>query len=112
MVSNNQSIIYDVEANTETILPDIPNNVRATNPIDGSAILLPLYPPDFTPEVLVCGDSSTDPIDPLLPSSQTPASSQCSHIKLTEEDMKEGWLVEHMPEAPCPSCCTSPTVRS
>ena len=50
MVANNQSIIYDIEANTETILPDIPNNVRVTNPIDGSAILLPLSPPDYTPE--------------------------------------------------------------
>ena len=57
MVANNQTIIYDIEANTETILPDIPNNVRVTNPIDGSAILLPLSPPDFIPEVLVCGDS-------------------------------------------------------
>ena len=49
MVANNQSIIYDIEANTETILPDIPNNVRVTNPIDGSAILLPLSPPDYVP---------------------------------------------------------------
>ena len=66
MVAGNQTIIYDIETNTETILPDILNIVRVTNPIDGSAILLPLHPPDFTPEVLVCGDSSTDPIDPLL----------------------------------------------
>lgn len=57
MVANNQSIIYDIEQNTETILPDIPNSVRVTNPFDGSAILLPLSPPDFTPEVLVCGKS-------------------------------------------------------
>ena len=98
IVANNLSIIYDIETNTETILPDIPNNVRATSPIDGSAILLPLYPPDFTPEVLVCGGSYTDPIDPLLLSSQTPASSRWSHIKLTEEDIKEGWQVEHMLE--------------
>ena len=47
MVANNQTIIYDIEANTETILPDIPNNVRVTNPIDGSAILLPLSPAKF-----------------------------------------------------------------
>ena len=60
MVANNQSIIYDIEQNTETILPDIPNSVRVTNPFDGSAILLPLSPPDFTPEVLVCGKSSSN----------------------------------------------------
>ena len=42
MLANNQSIIYDIENDTETILPDIPNGVRVTNPLDGSAILLPL----------------------------------------------------------------------
>ena len=61
MVANNQSIIYDVEANIETILPDIPNAVRVTNPIDSSAILLPLSPPDFPPEVLGCSDSNVHP---------------------------------------------------
>ncbi|KAF4586520.1 hypothetical protein EYR38_010799 [Pleurotus pulmonarius] len=98
MVANNQSIIYDIEANTETILPDIPNNVRVTNPIDGSAILLPLSPPDFIPEVLVCGGTATDTIDSELLSTQTPASSQCSRIKLTEEGIKAGWQIEHMLE--------------
>ncbi|KAL0953555.1 hypothetical protein HGRIS_004776 [Hohenbuehelia grisea] len=96
MVANNQSIIYDTEKNTETILPDVPNNVRVTNPIDGSAILLPLSPPDYIPEVLVCGGTSTDTIDPTLLSSQTPASSQCSRITLTEEGISKGWEVEQM----------------
>ncbi|KAI0774648.1 glyoxal oxidase N-terminus-domain-containing protein [Trametes elegans] len=98
MVANNQSIIYDIEANTERILPDVPNNVRVTNPIDGSAILLPLSPPDFIPEVLVCGGTQTDPLDPSLLSSQTPATSQCSRITLTEEGIAKGWEVEHMLE--------------
>lgn len=99
MVAGNQSIIYDIEKNTETILPDIPNNVHVTNPIDGSAILLPLSPPDFIPEVLVCGGTATDPLDPSLLSSQTPATSQCSRITLTPEGIKKGWVVEHMLEA-------------
>lgn len=30
MVANNQSMIYDVETDTEIILPEIPNNVRVT----------------------------------------------------------------------------------
>ncbi|KAJ7582405.1 glyoxal oxidase N-terminus-domain-containing protein, partial [Mycena floridula] len=30
MVANNQSIIYDIEAESETILPDLPNGVRVT----------------------------------------------------------------------------------
>ncbi|KAI0080794.1 glyoxal oxidase precursor [Panus rudis PR-1116 ss-1] len=99
MVANNQSIIYDIEANTETILPDIPNGVRVTNPIDGSAILLPLSPPDFTPEVLVCGGTAVDDrLQPAQLSSQIPASSQCSRIKLTPEGIAKGWEVEHMLE--------------
>ncbi|KAH9854846.1 glyoxal oxidase N-terminus-domain-containing protein [Lenzites betulinus] len=98
MVANNQSIIYDIEAQTERILPDIPNNVRVTNPIDGSAILLPLSPPDFIPEVLVCGGTQTDTLDPLALTSQTPATSQCSRIRLDEEGIAKGWEVEHMLE--------------
>ncbi|KAI0650924.1 glyoxal oxidase N-terminus-domain-containing protein [Trametes meyenii] len=98
MVANNQSIIYDIEANTERILPDIPNNVRVTNPIDGSAILLPLSPPDFIPEVLVCGGTQTNIFDPTQLSSQTPATSQCSRIRLDEEGIARGWEVEHMLE--------------
>ncbi|KAF8987234.1 copper radical oxidase [Cyathus striatus] len=99
MVANNQSIIYDVEKNTETRLPDIPNGVRVTNPFDGSAILLPLSPPNFTPEVLVCGGSSADDRIPSANlSSQDPASDQCSRITLTPEGIKKGWQVEHMLE--------------
>ncbi|TBU40818.1 glyoxal oxidase precursor [Dichomitus squalens] len=97
MVANNQSIIYDVETNTETILPDIPNGVRVSNPTDGSAVLLPLSPPDFIPEVLVCGGSSIDdriPVQNL--SSQIPATSQCSRITLTPEGIAKGWEVDHM----------------
>ncbi|KAI0316192.1 glyoxal oxidase N-terminus-domain-containing protein [Amylostereum chailletii] len=98
IVANNQSIIYDIEANTETILPDIPNNVRVTNPIDGSGILLPLSPPDYTPEVLICGGTATDPIPPANLSSQTPATTQCSRIMLTDEGIAKGWEVEQMIE--------------
>jgi hypothetical protein len=96
MVANNQTIIYDIEANTETILPDIPNNVRVTNPIDGSAILLPLSPPDYTPEVLVCGGVATDTLPPANLSSQNPATTQCSRMVVTDEGIKQGWVVEHM----------------
>ncbi|KAI0705752.1 glyoxal oxidase N-terminus-domain-containing protein [Cerioporus squamosus] len=99
MVANNRSSIYDIEANTETALPDIPNGVRVTNPMDGSAILLPLSPPDFVPEVLICGGSQTDDrIQPANLSSQIPATSQCSRITLTPEGIAKGWEVEHMLE--------------
>ncbi|KAK7449323.1 hypothetical protein VKT23_013466 [Stygiomarasmius scandens] len=99
IVANNQSMIYDIEANTETPLPDLPNGVRVTNPFDGSATLLPLSPPDFVPEVLVCGGTNTsDQLDFTKFSSQTPATDQCSRIKLTPEGIEKGWEVELMPE--------------
>jgi len=97
MIANNQTIIYDVEKHTETILPDIPNGVRVTNPFDGTAALLPLSPPHFTPEVLVCGGSASDDTIPSEQlSSQDPATSQCSRMTLTAEGIKKGWEVEHM----------------
>ncbi|KAK7449324.1 hypothetical protein VKT23_013467 [Stygiomarasmius scandens] len=99
IVANNQSMIYDIEANTETPLPDLPNGVRVTNPFDGSATLLPLSPPDFVPEVLVCGGTNTsDQLDFTKFSSQTPATDQCSRIRLTPEGIEKGWEVELMPE--------------
>ncbi|KAJ7599660.1 glyoxal oxidase N-terminus-domain-containing protein [Mycena floridula] len=99
IVANNQSIIYDIETNTETVLPDIPNGVRVTNPMDGTATLLPLSPPDYIPEVLVCGGSNkSDLIPPTSLSSQDPASDQCSRITLTEEGIKRGWEIDHLLE--------------
>ncbi|KAF9467716.1 copper radical oxidase [Collybia nuda] len=99
MVANNQSMIYDIETDTETPLPDIPNGVRVTNPFDGTATLLPLSPPHFTPEVLVCGGSNssgTIPVEELT--SQDVASDQCSRITLTPEGIKRGWIVEKLLE--------------
>ncbi|KAG5725297.1 hypothetical protein E4T56_gene12665 [Termitomyces sp. T112] len=98
MIANNQTIIYDVETNVETCLPDIPNGVRVTNPFDGTATLLPLRPPLYVPEVLVCGGSnSSDSLPSEQLSSQDPASDQCSRLVLTPEGIKRGWTVEHMP---------------
>ncbi|KAF9474411.1 copper radical oxidase [Pholiota conissans] len=100
MIAGNQTIIYDIEKNTETILPDIPNGVTVTNPFDGSATLLPLSPPLYTPEVLVCGGTTTSTlIQPANLSSQDPATDQCSRMTITPEGIKKGWQVEHMLEA-------------
>ncbi|KAJ7485306.1 glyoxal oxidase N-terminus-domain-containing protein [Mycena latifolia] len=99
MVANNQSIIYDVEANTETILPDLPNGQRVTNPFDGTATLLPLSPPNYIPEVLACGGSTVADTTPVAQlSSQDPATSQCARITLTPAGIAKGWVVEHMPQ--------------
>ena len=97
IIANNQTIIYDIEQNTETVLPDLPNGVRITNPYDGTATLLPLSPPDFIPEILACGGSaSSDEVPALSLSSQDPATSQCSRMVITDEGIKQGWQVEHM----------------
>ena len=99
MIANNQTIIYDIEKNTETILPDIPNGVRVTNPLDGTATLLPLSPPHYIPEVLVCGGSNiSDSIPSKQLSSQDPASDQCSRLTLTPEGISKGWQIEHLLE--------------
>ncbi|KAG6884478.1 hypothetical protein C0993_010687 [Termitomyces sp. T159_Od127] len=98
MIANNQTIIYDVETDTETRMPDIPNGVRVTNPFDGTATLLPLRPPHYVPEVLVCGGSnSSDTLPPEQLDSQDPASDQCSRLVLTAQGIQRGWVVEHMP---------------
>lgn len=92
-------MIYDVEEGTEIRLPDIPNGVRVTNPFDGTATLLPLHPPHYIPEVLICGGSnSSDQIPSEQLSSQDPASDQCSRLRLTPEGIRKGWEVERMLE--------------
>ncbi|KAF9019754.1 copper radical oxidase [Hymenopellis radicata] len=99
VASNNQTMIYDIETDTETPLPELPNGVRVTNPMDGTATLLPLSPPDFIPEVLICGGSDTDDRIPSLNlSSQHPASDQCSRMALTPEGIAQGWEIEHLLE--------------
>ncbi|KAF9444369.1 copper radical oxidase [Macrolepiota fuliginosa MF-IS2] len=99
LIANNQTIIYDIEQNEETILPDIPNGVRVTNPFDGTATLLPLHPPHYIPEVLVCGGTNkSDQIPSEQLSSQDPASDQCSRMTLTPEGIERGWEIERMLE--------------
>jgi hypothetical protein len=97
--SNNQSIIYNTETNTETRLPDIPNGVRIASPFSATAQLLPLSPPNYTPEVLICGGSNvSDSLPPSLISSQMPAADQCERLLLTTAGIQAGWQVEHMLE--------------
>lgn len=92
-------MIYDVETNTETPLPDIPNNVRVSNPFDAACTLLPLHPPNYIPEVLFCGGSNASDLIPSKGlSSQDPASKQCSRMTLTPEGIKRGWEVESLLE--------------
>ncbi|KAJ7218926.1 glyoxal oxidase N-terminus-domain-containing protein [Mycena rebaudengoi] len=99
VIANNITMIYNIETDTETRLPDLPNGVRVTNPFDGTAELLPLSPPLYEPTVLVCGGSATDPTRPVTNlTTQDPATNQCSRITLTPAGISKGWEVERMPE--------------
>ncbi|KAF7298060.1 hypothetical protein HMN09_01027300 [Mycena chlorophos] len=99
MVANNISQLYDVETNTETRLPPLPNGVRVANPFDGTVQLLPLSPPLYEPTVLACGGSASNDAIPAIDfSNLDPATNQCSRITLTPAGIAAGWEVERMPE--------------
>ena len=101
VAANNDAMIYDWESNIERYLPKIPNGVRVTYPMAGTAVLLPLSPDnDYTPEILICGGSNIDDSKPGYQiSSQDPASSQCSRMVLDEAGIQAGWQIEQMPQA-------------
>ena len=101
MAANNDAMIYDWKNNAEHRLPQIPNGVRVTYPMTGTAVLLPLTPQNgYAPEILICGGSTVDDKKAGYEiSSQDPASSQCSRMVLTDEGIQAGWQIEQMPEA-------------
>ena len=101
VAANNDAMIYDWESNIERYLPKIPNGVRVTYPMAGTAVLLPLSPDnDYTPEILICGGSNIDDSKPGYQiSSQDPATSQCSRMVLDEAGIQAGWQIEQMPQA-------------
>ncbi|KAJ7072700.1 glyoxal oxidase precursor [Mycena amicta] len=99
VIANNITMLYDIQAKTETRLPSVPLGVRVANPFDGSAQLLPLSPPLYEPTVLVCGGSATDDARPTSNlTNLDPATNQCSRITLTPAGIARGWEVERMPE--------------
>ncbi|KIK59533.1 hypothetical protein GYMLUDRAFT_60089 [Collybiopsis luxurians FD-317 M1] len=101
IAANNDAMIYDWKTNIERRLPPIPNGVRVTYPMTGTGLLLPLSSQnDYEPEILLCGGSTVDDTKAGSEiSSQDAASSQCSRIVLTDEGIKAGWEVDHMPSA-------------
>ena len=101
IAANNDAMIYDWKTNSERRLPSIPNGVRVTYPMAGTALLLSLSPSTgYAPEVMICGGSTVDDQKPSWEiSSQDAASSQCSRMVLDDEGIRRGWEVEQMPEA-------------
>ncbi|KAK7037958.1 copper radical oxidase [Favolaschia claudopus] len=101
MAANNDAMIYNWKDNTERRLPQLPNRVRVTYPMTGTALMLPLSPTNgYQPEVLLCGGSTIVDTNPGYEiSSQDPASKQCSRMVLTDAGIAAGWVTEEMPEA-------------
>ncbi|KAI0034516.1 copper radical oxidase [Vararia minispora EC-137] len=99
IAANNDAMIYDWRANSEQRLPALPNGVRVTYPMSGTALLLPLDPATgYIPEVLICGGSTLDDKTPSWEiSSQAPASPQCARMLLSQDAIGAGWHVEQMP---------------
>ncbi|KAH8998260.1 copper radical oxidase [Lactarius hatsudake] len=99
VAANRDAMIYDWKKNREQRLPRLPNGVRVTYPMTGTALLLPLDPLNgYTPEVLICGGSNLDDKRPSYKiSAKDPASDQCARLLLTPAGIAAGWQVERMP---------------
>ena len=99
VAANRDAMIYDWRKNEEHRLPRLPNGVRVTYPMTGTALLLPLDPSnDYAPEVLICGGSTLDDTRPSYElSAKDKASDQCARMLLTPAGIDAGWQVEHMP---------------
>ena len=99
VAANRDAMIYDWKQNKEQRLPRLPNGVRVTYPMTGTALLLPLDPSnDYAPEVLICGGSTLDDKRPSYElSAKDLASDQCARLLLTPAGIAAGWQVERMP---------------
>lgn len=101
VAANRDAMIYNWRSNTERRLPQIPNGVRVTYPMTGTAMLLPLSSSNsYLPVILICGGSTIDDtragyeID-----SQEPATDQCVRMELSDAGIEKGWEIEQMPQA-------------
>ncbi|EIN07542.1 hypothetical protein PUNSTDRAFT_154813 [Punctularia strigosozonata HHB-11173 SS5] len=101
VAANQDTMIYDWKTATEQRLPSLPNGVRVTYPMTGTATLLPLtYENGFVPEVLICGGSTIDDRRPGSEiSSQEAASDLCFRMVLDDAGISAGWQSEKMPQA-------------
>ncbi|CAE6413572.1 unnamed protein product [Rhizoctonia solani] len=100
VAANQDAMVYNWRTNRERKLPSLPNGVRVTYPMTGTALLLPLtFRNDFEPEILICGGSALDDrTPPKRLSARDPASNQCSRLVITEAGIAAGWQVEEMPD--------------
>ena len=81
------AVIWDYNANVETPLPPMPNNVARVYPASGAVAMLPLTPANnWTPTILFCGGSDMPADDygdyshPVINTWEYPASQDCQRI--------------------------------
>lgn len=80
-------MLWDVNANTETLLPDMPGQIVRVYPASGANAMLPLTPANnYTPTILFCGGQTLEDSQwgnysyPFVPTWLIPASSDCHRI--------------------------------
>ncbi|KAI0051619.1 copper radical oxidase, partial [Auriscalpium vulgare] len=85
--ANYSSMIWDYNANVETALPDMPNQIVRVYPASGATAMLPLTPANnYTPTVLFCGGSDMTDEQwgnfsfPNIDTWNHPASADCQRI--------------------------------
>lgn len=85
--ANTSSMLWDANANVETALPDMPNNVVRVYPASGAVAMLPLTPANnYVPTILFCGGqdmpsySYGDYRFPYVETWNQPASRDCQRI--------------------------------
>ncbi|KAF7984140.1 hypothetical protein HWV62_16786 [Athelia sp. TMB] len=85
--ANLSTILWDYNANVETALPGMPNNVARVYPASGATAMLPLTPANnYTPTIIFCGGSNMPADDygdysfPAINTWNYPASNDCQRI--------------------------------
>ena len=100
-VAGNQTIIWDYTQNTLIkALPDTPLQPR-TFPSSATSVLLPLFAPNYTPTILMCGGSSGDIPNPLAlsdcytinPLDSTPSWTATDSLPNGPQTMSDGILL-------------------
>jgi len=80
-------VLWDIDTNTETLLPDMPGQIIRVYPASGANAMLPLTPANnYTPTILFCGGQYLEDSQwgnysyPFVPTWLIPASSDCHRI--------------------------------
>ncbi|PCH37118.1 copper radical oxidase [Wolfiporia cocos MD-104 SS10] len=105
--ANISTMLWDPLENTETDLPDMPDNIARVYPASGATAMMPLTPANnYTPTVIFCGGSDMPDYAwgnyswPFINTFYYPASNKCHYITPEPIDGSQPEYVEddNMPE--------------